>query len=139
MVKKRKIIGLLTILAGLPGLGGLLLLDRLDSYPLVAIIVVLNAIFFRGVCGTIGGILIWRGSKWGYYLSLTTWLYLVIVSILTFVQLYDNGVILSYGFLEENYSSFGRPFLLSLLKVLLGIPIIHIILNDLLRFHGSKK
>ena len=138
-MKKRKIIGLLTILAGLPGLGGLLLLDRLDSYPLAAIIVVVNAIVIRGICGTLGGILIWRGSKWGYYLSLITWLYLVVVSILTFAQLYGSGAVLSFGFLKENYSSFGRPFLLSLLKVLFGLPVIHLILNDLLRAHGSKQ
>jgi len=138
-VEKRKITGLLTILAGLPGLAGLLLLDRLDSYPLAAVIVVVNAIAIRGICGTLGGILIWRGNKWGYYLSLITWLYLVVVSILTFAQLYDNGVILSFGFLKENYTSFGRPFLLSLLKVLFGLPIILIILNDLLRAYGSKQ
>jgi len=126
-------------LAGLPGLGGLLLLDRLDSYPSAAIIVVINAIVIRGICGTLGGVLIWRGNTWGYYLSLITWLYLVVVSILTFTQLYDNGIVLSFGFLKEHYSSFGRPLLLSLLKVLFGLPLIHIILNDLLRTHGLKQ
>jgi hypothetical protein len=138
-VKKRKIIGLLTILAGLPGLGGLLLLDRLDSYPSAAVIVVVNAIVIRGICGTFGGILIWRGSKWGYYLSLVTWLYLVAVSILTFTQLYDSGVLLSFDFLKEHYSRFGRPFLLSFLKVFFGLPILYIILNDLLRTHDLKQ
>jgi len=138
-VKKRKIIGLLTILAGLPGLGGLLLLERLDSYPSAAVIVVVNAIVIRGICGIFGGITIWRGSKWGYYLSLITWLYLLVVSILTFAQLYDSGVILSFGFLKEHYSSFGRLFLLSFLKVLFGLPILYIILNDLLRTHSLKQ
>lgn len=138
-MKKRKIIGLLTILAGLPGLGGILLLDRLDSYPTAAVIVVVNAIVIRGICGTFGGILIWRGSKWGYYLSLITWLYLIVVSVLTFAQLYDSGVVLSFGFLKEHYSSIGRPLLLSLLKVLFGLPIVHIILNELLRANSLKQ
>ncbi len=138
-MKKRKIIGLLTILAGLPGLGGILLLDRLDSYPTAAVIVVVNAIVIRGICGTFGGILIWRGSKWGYYLCLITWLYLIVVSILTFAQLYDSGVVLSFGFLKEHYSSFGRPFLLSFVKVLFGLPIVHIILNELLRANSLKQ
>ncbi len=138
-MKKRKIIGLLTILAALPGLGGLLLLDKLDSYPQAAVIVVVNAIVIRGLCGTLGGILIWRGSKWGYYLSLITWLYLIVVSFLTFAQLFESGLVLSLSFLREHYSSFGRPFLLSLSKVLFGIPIVHIIIKDLLREHSLKE
>lgn len=132
-MKKRRIIGLITILAGLPGLGGFWLIGQLDNFPLMATVIVFNAIFFRGLCGAVGGILIWRGSKWGYYLTLITWLYLIAVSILTFNQLYNGGIVLSYGFLEENYSSFGRPFLMSLFKMLLGIPIVHYVLNDLLK------
>ncbi|MEK6224389.1 MAG: hypothetical protein N2A97_05965 [Thermodesulfobacteriales bacterium] len=137
-MKKRKIIGLLTILAGLPGLGGFWLIGQLDTFPLLATVIVFNAIFFRGICGTVGGILIWRGSKWGYYLTLITWLYLIVVSVLTLSQLYNNGIVLSYGFLEENYSSFGRPFLLSSLKILFGIPIVHVVLNILLKSHKSN-
>ncbi len=138
-MKKRKIIGLLTILAGLPGLGGFWLIGQLDNFPLLATVIVFNAIFFRGICGTVGGILIWRGSKWGYYLTLITWLYLIVVSVLTLNQLYNNGIVLSYGFLEENYSSFGRPFLLSSLKILFGIPIVHVVLSVLLKSHKSNR
>lgn len=137
-MKKRKIIGLLTILAGFPGFGGFWLIGELDNFPLMATVIVFNAILFRGICGTIGGILIWRGSKWGYYLSLISWLYLIVVSVLTFNHLYNNGIVISYGFLEENFSSFGRPLLLSSLKVLFGIPIVHIVLNDLLKTYKSN-
>ena len=82
--------------------------------------------------------MIWRGSKWGYYLTLITWLYLIVVSVLTLNQLYNNGIIISYDFLEENYSSFGRSFLLSSLKILFGIPIVHVVLNILLKSQKSN-
>ena len=132
-MKKQKIIGLITILAGLPAIGGFWLIGYLENFPLAATIIVINAIIFRAICGTIGGILIWRGNRWGYYLTLLCWLYLIIVSVLTLIQLYDNGIVLSYGFLEQNYSSFGRPFLLSVLKIAFGIPIVHVVINNLLR------
>ncbi len=134
-MNKQKTIGLITILAGLPAIGGFWLIGYLENFPLTATIIVINAIIFRAICGTVGGILIWRGSKWGYYLTLLCWLYLIVVSLLTLIQLYDNGIVLSYGFLEQNYSSFGRPFLFSVLKIAFGIPIVHIVIKNLFRAH----
>lgn len=132
-MKKQRIIGFITILAGLPAVGGLWLIGQLESFPPTATIIVINAIVFRAICGTVGGILIWRGSRWGYYLTLACWIYLILVSLLTLIQLYDNGIVISYGFLEQNYSSFGRPFLLSVLKIVFGIPIVHVVINSLFR------
>jgi len=108
-------------------------LGRLGDFPVAATIVVINAIVFRGLCGTAGGVLIWRGSKWGYYLTLITWLYLVVVSILTITELYNSGIMISYGFLSENYSTFGRRFLYSVLKLAAGLPIIYILFNSILK------
>jgi uncharacterized membrane protein len=130
-VNKFKITGLLTFIAGVPGLGGFWLIGYLGNFPLAAKIIVINAIFFRGICGTLGGILIWRGSKWGYYLTLISWIYLVVVSFLTLNQLSSQGIVISYGFLQENYSSIGRPFLFAILKIIFGIPIIYIVFNGL--------
>lgn len=138
VLKKQRIIGLLTILAGLPGLGGFWLIGQLDNYPPMAAIIIFNSIFFKAVCGIVGGVLIWRGRRWGYYLTLIAWLYLIVVSVLTLSQLYNNGIVLSLSFLEENYTTFGRPFLMSMLKILFGIPIAHIVLNSLLKAHKSN-
>ena len=138
-MKKRKFIGLFTIVAGLPGLAGLWLIGQLGDLPLAAKVIVFNAIFFRGICGSVGGILIWRGGKWGYYLCLITWLYLVVVSVLTIFQLYNSGLSISFDLLDQDYSNFGRPFLISLLKIVFGIPIIYIIFNDFLSDEGSVK
>lgn len=116
-------------------MGGLSLIGQIGSFPLAAKIIVGNSIFFKGVCGTVGGILIWRGSKWGYYLTLVCWLYLIVVSFLTLIQLHNNGIEISYGFIQENFSNFGRPFMISVLKIVVGIPIIHIVINSLLKSH----
>jgi hypothetical protein len=126
-----KALGLITIVAGLPGLGALLLIGMFGDFPLPAKMVVINSFVLRGVCGTLGGILLWRGSRWGYYLSLITWLYLVTVSVLTLSDLFDKGLILSLSFLQENYPNFGKPFARSIIKIILGIPIIYFIFKAL--------
>jgi len=139
-VNKLKITGLITIIAGVPGLGGFWLIGQLGNFPLAAKIIVINAIFFRGICGILGGILILRGSKWGYYLTAITWMYLIVVSFLTIIQLYNNGITFTYGFLSENYSTFGRRFLYSLLKIAVGAPILYIILRSKLKtFQINEK
>ena len=124
-------VGLITIVAALPGLGALMLAGLFAEFPLAAKIIVLNSFILRGICGVVGGILFFRSSRWGYYLSLIAWLYLVTVSILTLSDLFDKGLVLSLSFLQENYTAFGRAFLRSAIKILLGIPIIYYIFNQL--------
>lgn len=114
-------------------------MSRLSEFPADATIIVINAIFFRGLCGAVGGILIWRGIKWGYYLTLITWLYLIVVSILTINQLYNEGFLFQFGFLLENYSSFGRRFLYSALKLAAGLPIVYIVVNSILNNYQTKE
>ena len=125
-------------MAGLPGLGGFWLLGNLSDFPVAATIIVINAIVFRGICGVVGGILIWRGIKWGHYLTLITWLYLVVVAILTINQQYNQGLILSHSFLSENYSTFGRRFLYSALKLAAGLPIVYIVINNILNQYKQE-
>ena len=128
-------VGLVTIVTGLPGLGALLLLGMFSDFPLPAKVVVINSFVLRGLCGIVGGILLWRGNKWGYYLSLIAWLYLVAVSALTLSDLFDKGLVMSLSFLQENYPAFGRPFTRSVIKIILGIPIIYLIIKTL----GKKR
>jgi len=134
-----KAIGLITIVAGFPGLGALLLVGMFAEFPLPAKMVVINSFILRGICGIAGGILLWRGSKWGYYLSLIAWLYLVTVSVLTLSDLFDKGLILSLSFLQENYPNFGRPFTRSIIKILPGIPIIYLIFKTLSEKRKTNK
>lgn len=126
-----KAVGLLTIVAGLPGLGAVMLIGMFPDFPLPAKMVVVNSFVLRGLCGIIGGILLWRGQRWGYYLTLAAWLYLVTVSILTIMDLFDKGLILSFQFLQENYPAFGRPFARSVVKLVLGAPIIYFVFKEM--------
>lgn len=127
----RKLIGLITAAAGLPGLAGIYLLYKLGNLPAGAVIVVLNAALFKGICGTAGGILIWRGRRWGYYLTAVTWIYLVVVSMLTLIRLYHDGIVLDIDFLSENFSSYGKALLWSAGKIILGMPILYWIGKEL--------
>lgn len=126
-----KAVGLITIVAGLPGLGALLLIGMFPDFPLAAKMVVINSFVLRGLSGVVGGILLFRGSRWGYYLTLVAWLYLVTVSMLTLTGLMDKGLIISLSFLQENYSDFGKPFARSIIKIILGVPIIYYIFKSL--------
>ncbi len=58
---------------------------------------------------------------------------------LTLIQLYDSGLVLSYEFLERNYTTFGKPLLISVLKIVFGIPIVHLVIKDLLNPHRSVQ
>ena len=129
----KKIIAVLTLLEGLAGLTGIYVLYKLGNLPAGAIFIVVNAIVFRGVCGTAGGILLWSGKRWGNYLTALSWLYLIVVSVLTLIGLYNRGLILSAGFLSANCASFGKPLGWSLVKLLLGIPIVYLVTMNRLR------
>ncbi|OGE23387.1 MAG: hypothetical protein A3J42_06750 [Candidatus Dadabacteria bacterium RIFCSPHIGHO2_12_FULL_53_21] len=129
----KKIIGLITLLAALPGLAGIYLLWKLGGLPPGAVFIVVNAIVFRGVCGTAGGGLLLTGRRWGSYLALVSWLYLIAVSLLTLLSLHNKGIQLSSVFLSGNFASFGKPLAWSLAKLALGIPIVYLLIKDLNR------
>lgn len=138
-MSKKTIVVVITLIAGLSGLGGLSLLGQIGEFPNFAKVIIINSIVFRGFCGLIGGVLLWRGNKWGYRLTLICWIYLILTSVLTINQLYSGGLILSYEFLQQNYAAFGRPFLISILKIVLGIPIIHFVISYLLNPQQDTK
>lgn len=129
----KKIIGLITLLAALPGLAGVYVLWKLGSLPPGAVFIVVNAIVFRGVCGALGGVLLFIGRRWGSYAALVTWCYLVVVSILTLVGLHDKGLELSSVLHWEIPASFGKPLFWSLAKLALGIPIAYALMTDILQ------
>lgn len=123
----RILTGIITIIAGLPALGGIYLLYKIANPPAGAVIVVVNAIVFRGICGTVGGVLVLHRSKWGYYLAALSWLYMLTVSFMTLIKLHNSGLVLDLEFLREHFSAFGKPLAWSAAKIILGIPIIYYI------------
>ena len=129
----KKLIALVTFLTGLPGLAGIYLLFKLGNLPSGAVLIVVNAIVFRGVCGTLGGVLLWMGRKTGSYLTLVTWSYLLIVSVLTLLSLHEKGLHLPTAFRHDHLAAFGKPLAWSVAKLALGIPVFYLLITDLLR------
>ena len=129
----RVLIGIITILAGLPALGGIYLLYKWSNPPTGAVVVIVNAVLLRGFCGTIGGILVLLRRKWGYYLTAISWLYMITVSFMTVIKLYGSGMIFDPGFLSQNLSTVGEPLAWSAAKLILGIPIIYYIARVIFR------
>ena len=127
----KKVIALVTFLAALPGLAGIYLLLKLGSLPSGAVLIVVNAIVFRGVCGTAGGVLLWTGRRTGNYLVLVTWFYLIIVSVLTTASLYNKGLDLSTAFHDDQLGAFGKPLAWSVVKLVFGLPVIYFLTRDL--------
>lgn len=135
----KKLIGLITVLAGLPGLAGIYLLWKLGNLPPGAVFIVVNAIVFRGICGTAGGVLLWSGKRLGNYLTALSWSYLIIVSLLTLVSLYNKGAVHSAGAAGENFAAtLGKPVAWSLVKLLLGLPIVYLVIKDIFQ-SGRRK
>ncbi|MEW6143479.1 MAG: hypothetical protein AB1598_00510 [Thermodesulfobacteriota bacterium] len=133
----KKVIGLITLLAALPGLAGVYLLIKSGNLPPGALLIVVNAVVFRGVCGTVGGILLFAGRRWGSYLALVAWSYLIVVSILTLIGLHDKGLQLVSLLHGEVPASFGKPLFWSLAKLVLGIPVAYALMMDILRARRS--
>ncbi|MCI0482591.1 MAG: hypothetical protein L0213_13510 [Candidatus Dadabacteria bacterium] len=127
----KKLLGLITLLAGLPGLAGVYLLWKLGSLPPGAVLIVVNALLFRGLCGTAGGVLLMTGRRWGSYLSLVSWLYLIAVSSLTLISLHNKGLLFTSVFPGGDLATFGKPLSWSLAKLALGIPIVYLLIKDL--------
>ena len=129
----KKLIALVTLLAGLPGLAGIYLLWKLGTLPPGSMLIVVNAVVFRGIFGTLGGVLLWTGRRIGSYLTLVTWSYLILVSLLTIFSLYNKGIQISTAFQGDHIAAFGKPLGWSVAKLALGIPVIYILITDLLR------
>ena len=129
----KKLIALVTFLAGISGLAGIYLLFKPGNLPPGAVLIVVNAIVFRGVCGTLGGILLWTGRRIGSYLTLVAWFYLVIVSILTIFSLYNKDLHLSTALRGDHLAAFGKPLAWSAVKLALGIPVIYYLVTELMR------
>jgi hypothetical protein len=129
----RILIGIITILAGLPALGGIYLLYKWSNPPTGVLIVIVNAVLFRGFCGTIGGGLLLLRRKWGYYLTALSWLYMITVSFMTVIKLYRSDMIFDAGLISQNLSTVGEPLAWSAAKIILGIPIIYYVAGILFK------
>lgn len=130
-LKKRKIISIITLLTGVPGLFSFLLFlyPGVSFSPIVFYIVL--AFVVRGVAGTVGAIGLWEGKKWGYWAAIVMWLYLVLASIFNMYLVFFSEAMQIQFFLNDTLKMtiIGK----SLGKFLFGIPILVILGMDLWR------
>jgi hypothetical protein len=129
-MKKRKFIGFMTVLSGLPGIAGITFFFMFGfSFSSMALLAI-AAILFRGVAGTIGGILLWKGKRLGYQLSIVCHSYLMIAGVITLYQILIAGGEVSFAFTPEN-QFFLKALSRSIGKLIWGIPFIFILSRDL--------
>ena len=130
-MKKREFIGLMTILGGIPGFGALITIAMGNTNSSYITFLIMAALLFRGVCGTIGGILLWQGKRIGYIFSLTCWLYMVIVGTMTSCTIFSGDLFKNFEFSPDNqffWSALGS----SAGKIFFGTPFIFILTRDLI-------
>tara|TARA_R110002111_G_scaffold199222_1_gene264793 strand:- start:17 stop:454 length:438 start_codon:yes stop_codon:yes gene_type:complete len=129
------LIAVFTALHGLAGLlGGILLLAMifLKMIPAVSTLMVaftIIAFIARGICGAVGAILLWQGTKRGYQLSLVCWAYLVVVGLIAVVQM---------PLLDLPNATLARHIGSTLGKLIFGIPFLYLLTSDLLRLNSPE-
>lgn len=89
-LKKRRIIGIFTIIAGIPGLWSPFLFF-ITPLSLKVIFLFLLGFVTRGLAGVVGGIGLWKGKKWGYQLACIMWGFLALSGIFNLCQVYFGG------------------------------------------------
>lgn len=134
-LKPRRLIAVFTALHGVVGLlggAGLVAMILLKVIPTVSVLMVMLAIVTftaRGVCGAVGAILLWQGTKRGYQLSLVCWSYVVVVGLIAVVQI--PLLDLPDAILAKHIGS-------TLGKLMFGIPFLYLLASDLLRLNSTE-
>jgi hypothetical protein len=130
-MKKRKVIGIFTFLSALPGVGVVLLFGFGGLGVDIMTFLAVAAFLCRGVCGTVGGVLLCMGKKSGYFLSSIAWGYLLIIGLFSFYQIFTGGFFTSFEFTPENHM-FWKMFAKSIGKIFWGSLLSFILIKDLL-------
>lgn len=129
-MKKRTFMGVITILFAVPGILAILGLFAAGMLPLRWLLIVFLGIACRGVCGLIGGVLLCRGRRLGYILSIVAWIYGVTVGAITLSSLFLGP---SAALVRADQALLAKGLGSSLGKLLWGIPFLTILVRDLLQ------
>lgn len=121
-MKKRKLLGTVTIIAAIPALGFILFFISKYNAPLYHWFVVEKMMI--GFCSIIGGILLWRGHKWGYRLSTIGWAVILYASIMSLYVAFQP---------EVNEQLKITMMSKDIIYLLVGIPILSILIRDIIK------
>jgi hypothetical protein len=129
-LKRRKFFGIITILTGLPGLFSLLLFWITD-FSFCKIFLTIAAFLFRGCAGVIGGILLFKGKRLGYYLSILSWSYLIIVSLFSLISLGAGDYNWDLSTYDGSSTIHFKLFSKAIGKIIWGLIILYILVKDI--------
>ena len=117
-MKKRKLLGSLTIIAAIPALAFALFFIISYKAKITNFLVIEKIVIV--ICCSIGGLLLWQGKRWGYGLSAIGWLLILYTSIYSIY----------------NVATRSDMLLQSGIFVAIGIPVFVILIRDII---GRKK
>ena len=127
-MKKRKIIGTITVLVAGPNVGFMLFFVLLYQAPLFHWLVIEK--FLIVVSCILGGIFLWRSSIWGHRFSIVGWILILWTSVSSmFVEVYPTT--------NENL----KAIILSkdIIFSIFSLTILSILLGDIIRQKRSNK
>ena len=117
-MKKRKILGTLTIIASLPALGFMLFFLVIYKAPFTHWLIIEKIVIVFSCI--IGGILLWQGHKWGYRFSTIGWMMILYVSLssvyVAFQPATKEHIRLAMFVKDAIYLSVGLPALVILVR-----------------------
>ena len=114
-MNKRRLLGLLTIVAAIPSLAYALFFTIRYKAPITNFLVVEKIVIV--ICCTIGGLLLWRGKRWGLGLSAVGWLVILCTSI--------------YGI--YNIATRSDMLLQNGISVAIGVPVFVMLVREIIR------
>jgi len=126
-IKKRKILGTLTILGSVPSLWLAAFLLIFYKFSLMHWLFVEKMIIV--LCCFIGGIFLWKGHRIGYLLSAVGWAFLIYVSLSSIVVAFD-----SEGSDRSRYLMLTKD----LFYLAIGFPIFILLIYDMRAFYKKK-
>ncbi|EMI17092.1 membrane protein [Rhodopirellula maiorica SM1] len=134
LLKPRRLIAVFTALHGVAGLLGgaallsMVFLDVVSTLNVLTVALLITVFIARGMCGAVGAILLWKGARLGYQLSVVCWLYLVTVGLAAVVQM---------PYLEFSDPTMARHIGSTFGKLLFGIPFLYVLVSDLFSKRGA--
>lgn len=127
-MKQRKLLGVATCLTGVPSLlvlfmylltGKSLLHPEMPEFLLTVI------------TSCVGGVLLWKGKKAGYYLAAVAWGLMLIgnsMNIITVMNIDGFKLVFEQGF---DFQIFTKPFLVSVARSVVALLVLLVLLRDL--------
>jgi len=120
-MKKRKFLGSLTIMAAIPSLAFVIFFTTVYEASITHWFVIEKLVIIFSCI--IGGILLWKGTKWGYQLSTIGWLVLIYASIMSIYVAFQPDTKEALRF---------TMFITDGLFIAVGIPAVVILVRDIM-------